>query len=394
MKTEQITSPQQEQSIQRNNAQKARHSGKPDAADTQANPFAQLLAGLEKAKGQSDETQDASQETDQPPVDPTQLAAQTPSWLVLAQAQQAQNASTTATLGDTSANPSHKPTGKGLGLLSTADLQQHPRDDRLAPGQLVAVQAHDKEHELPPPLAASHQQTETATDSHNWHMLSPGHPGSALTAETSATAPINSTGADATVLGGVSTATDKTSQPETSPQGQGQGQPGLTGGDSTTGSSSADATAAANQPDSFAQNLDQAMNNLGAQVSYWASQNIRRASMQLDLGRRGPLSVDVRLKDGKASVDFLSNDSQTRDTLQTQAHQQLSHLLQQHGIALEGLSVGSQGAQNQNAYSQADQRGWAPLNPPKLSDSAASSTPVQTTRRTGTPAQGALDEFV
>lgn len=390
MKTEQITSPQQEQSIQRSNAHKARHGSKPDGADAPTNPFAQLLAGLGQAPSETQEdVPDAAKDALTQPQDPSTLTPQTPTWLTMALQQSANAATSTDNAPPTS--PGHKPGGKGVGLLSTADLQKNPREDHSGPGHLVSAQARSQDRELPPPMAVAQNAPPPSTDGPSWHMLTPGHPGSALATEATPTAPVGSPSSDTPTLGSV-TSTDNRSNPETSPQGQGQ--PDLQGGDSTASTSGTDPSAATTQADSFAQNLDQAMNNLGAQVSYWASQNIRRASMQLDLGRRGALSVDVRLKDGKAQVDFLSNDSQTRDALQSQAHQQLSQMLQQHGIALEGLSVGSQGTQNGSAYNQASDQGWAPLNPPKVAETAQAPLTASSARRTSGTTPGALDEFV
>lgn len=89
----------------------------------------------------------------------------------------------------------------------------------------------------------------------------------------------------------------------------------------------------------LAPHMGDSFNQLGVQVSLWASQNLRRASLSLSGADGQPIDVDVTLKDGKASLAFRTDDSSARSALQNFGQQALSDMLGQHGLDLSGLSV-------------------------------------------------------
>lgn len=88
--------------------------------------------------------------------------------------------------------------------------------------------------------------------------------------------------------------------------------------------------------------MHEAFEHLGAQVSLWAAGNAKKASLRLETGLREALDVDVSLQGDKAHLAFRTDDAQVRDVLRTQAQDVLANMLARSGIALEGMSVGSQ----------------------------------------------------
>jgi len=255
----------------------------------------------------------------------------------------------------TTPSPKHDK-GAGAGLLTTAELQQ--ARTHSAPGHAVSAAAKLDDRTLPPPQTLS-LATPATSDTVSWHMLTPGQPGSALrSAESPALVTPNSLSAPVLTSLAPHHHANDTASGDSGQQGMGAGT-GASGGSITDTANSAPGAGA---PD-FAQNLDQAMDSLGAQVSYWASNNIRRATVRLDAGLKDALEVDVRLKDGTAQLDFRTNDTHARQLIQSQAHSLLRDLLAQNGIGLEGLSVsaGNAGGQGNQGYTSPDQTGWTPL---------------------------------
>lgn len=88
--------------------------------------------------------------------------------------------------------------------------------------------------------------------------------------------------------------------------------------------------------------MDDAFEQLGTQVSLWAAGNAKKASLRLEAGLREALDVEVSLQGDKAHLAFRTDDAQVRDALRAQAQEVLAQMLARTGIALEGLSVGSQ----------------------------------------------------
>ena len=260
----------------------------------------------------------------------------------------------TASPQDSASSPKR---GKGAGLLTTAELQSARAHAGL--GRHVASAAQTEDRTLPPPQAlAQAQASSSAAEPVAWHMLSPGQPTSALSPSTDTSAALSP---DNSVTGAT---------PVQPTQSQAQ-----TGGDNSQGLGTGTSAESGTVPDlpgseqaaapDFAQNLDQAMDSLGAQVSYWASNHIRRATVRLDAGLKEALEVDVRIKDGAAQLDFRTNDTVARQLIQSQAPGVLSDLLARSGIGLEGVSVGAgnTGDRGHQAYNQSEQTGWTPLVP-------------------------------
>lgn len=420
MKTESSTTVQREQSAQRSQA----HHGRTAADQRHNNPFAQLLAGLgtepaadvastekqDESKGDNSQlSADSSPTGIDPSSNPLSLVVQNMEALAgqdtpqnqehaqgvgrllkeagfpqpgeriseLAHAdtregppsQAALNGVAEATLASTDDvsqteealsnstqdSVSSPKRGKGAGLLSTAELQSARA--HAGPGQHVASAAQTEDRTQPPPQALA-QASGSSAEPVAWHMLSPGQPASALNQSTDASAALSP---DTSVTGATPVQTTQ-SQAQTG----GDNSQGLGTGTSAESGTVADlpGTEQTAAPD-FAQNLDQAMDSLGAQVSYWASNHIRRATMRLDAGLKEALEVDVRIKDGAAQLDFRTNDTVARQLIQSQAPGVLSDLLARSGIGLEGVSVGAgnSGDRGHQAYNQSEQSGWTPLVP-------------------------------
>lgn len=277
--------------------------------------------------------------------------------------------------------------GKAAGLLTTAELQLARA--HTAPGHLVSAAAQTDDRQLPPPQALTQTST-TGAESVNWHMLTPGHPGSALTPQESAPSPLQDTSTTLTTTNAV-TAAQSDSSPSGDAAGSGMGADGSN--DTTT---VADAVGSENStPTDFAQNLDQAMDSLGAQISYWASNSIRRATVRLNAGLKDALEVDVRIKDGSAQLDFRTNDTQARQLIQAQAPSVLSELLAKSGIGLEGLSVaaGNAGGQNKQGYGEASQPGWTPLGRQTMDTLGTAATEMSRSTQGSRHGNGGLDVF-
>jgi hypothetical protein len=136
----------------------------------------------------------------------------------------------------------------------------------------------------------------------------------------------------------------------------GGAQSGAAGGTPASAAQPNTPPAAAQMYQQMGQPLTDSFNQLGAQVSLWASQNLRRASLSLQGADGKPLDVDVSLKDGKTSLAFRTDDSATRTALQNFGQQALADMLQQHGLDLSALSVdtrGSQGARQGQGQAEA-----------------------------------------
>lgn len=79
------------------------------------------------------------------------------------------------------------------------------------------------------------------------------------------------------------------------------------------------------------------------QVNYWISQGIQNAELTFDGAGAEPVQVSISLSGNEAHVEFRTDQVETRELL-TGAAAHLKDLLQQEGMVLSGLSVGSSGA--------------------------------------------------
>ena len=125
------------------------------------------------------------------------------------------------------------------------------------------------------------------------------------------------------------------------------------------------------------------------QVSYWISHDVKNASLKLDgLGSK-PVEVSISMQGNEAQVAFRSDDPSARDLLQ-HASAHLKEMLQQEGVVLSGVSVGTSGGDNakdQQASNPASSMRQA-IVAPSQSDTLATGT------RSGQASGRALDIFV
>jgi flagellar hook-length control protein FliK len=77
-------------------------------------------------------------------------------------------------------------------------------------------------------------------------------------------------------------------------------------------------------------------------VSYWASQGIQNASMQLDGFGDEPVEVRISVNGDMAQVDFRTNQPEVRLAIEGAASQ-LKDMLSSQGMQLAGMSIGTSG---------------------------------------------------
>lgn len=257
---------------------------------------------------------------------------------------------------------------------------------RTAPGKRVSVAAKDASVSGPPPQSLG--SLAGLESSVSWHMSTPGQPGSALPqAETPgvahADALANAAAAHATASHDMAHDPGDRKEHEGAP-----GTPTPLNQDASAASTGG-APDSRGSPSPFATSLGQAMGDafetLGAQVSFWASQNTKHARLNLDAGLDDPLAVDVSLNNGQVTLAFHTDDPAAQAALKTHAETVLSDLLSRSGIGLAGLSVGSQGQFGQFGQGQGSE---PPPRPPQglnrhleqMAPVPASAAPVTTVR--------------
>ncbi len=81
---------------------------------------------------------------------------------------------------------------------------------------------------------------------------------------------------------------------------------------------------------------------IAEQVAYWVHQKTQNAELTIDRDGQ-PVEVSVSLTGNEAHVAFRSDQSQTRDMLDTSVAQ-LRELLRGEGLELAGVSIGQSGA--------------------------------------------------
>lgn len=77
-------------------------------------------------------------------------------------------------------------------------------------------------------------------------------------------------------------------------------------------------------------------------VSYWVTHGVQNAELTLDGLGGEPVKVRISLDGDQAQVDFLSNQIEVRQVLES-ASAQLKELLSSEGLQLTGMSVGTSG---------------------------------------------------
>jgi flagellar hook-length control protein FliK len=93
-------------------------------------------------------------------------------------------------------------------------------------------------------------------------------------------------------------------------------------------------------------------------VSYWASQGVQNASLQLDGFGDEPVEVRISVSGDMAQVDFKTNQPELRQAIEGAAAQ-LKDMLSSQGMQLAGLSIGTSGrggAQDKNPRPSSDIR--------------------------------------
>lgn len=85
---------------------------------------------------------------------------------------------------------------------------------------------------------------------------------------------------------------------------------------------------------------------LAEQISFWANQKLQSAEVTVQRDGQ-PVEVTVSLQGNEAHVAFRSDQQQTRDLID-QGAAQLSAMLQEQGLMLSGMSVGTSGQQRSN----------------------------------------------
>jgi len=78
------------------------------------------------------------------------------------------------------------------------------------------------------------------------------------------------------------------------------------------------------------------------QVTYWVSQNVQNAELQLDGLGKTPVEVSISVQGNEAQITFRSDEAQTRGVLES-AGAHLKDMLQREGMVLTGVSVGTSG---------------------------------------------------
>jgi hypothetical protein len=84
-----------------------------------------------------------------------------------------------------------------------------------------------------------------------------------------------------------------------------------------------------------------AMEQVGAQVTYWATSGTQTASLSIGDGTTSsPLEVNVSMSNGEVNVEFVSKEHALRDAMADNARDMLRAMLDGQGIALGQVSVG------------------------------------------------------
>lgn len=91
------------------------------------------------------------------------------------------------------------------------------------------------------------------------------------------------------------------------------------------------------------------------QVTYWVTQNVQNAELKLDGLGKSPVEVSIHVQGNEAQIAFRSDEAATRGVLES-ASAHLKDLLQQEGMVLTGVSVGTSGSSNTGGSQQRQAR--------------------------------------
>jgi flagellar hook-length control protein FliK len=79
------------------------------------------------------------------------------------------------------------------------------------------------------------------------------------------------------------------------------------------------------------------------QVSYWISRDVQNAEIKLEGFGSDPVQVNISMNGNEAQVAFRTDELQVRNALEN-ASAHLREMLEQEGVVLSGVSVGSNGS--------------------------------------------------
>lgn len=126
------------------------------------------------------------------------------------------------------------------------------------------------------------------------------------------------------------------------------------------------------------------------QVTYWVSQNVQNAELQLEGLGLSPVEVSISVQGNEAQISFRTDEAQARGVLEG-AGAQLKDMLQREGVLLTGVSVGTSGS-GDPAGSGGERRGRSHQRQVSI---AATDAPAQpAARRMGQEAGRSVDLFV
>lgn len=96
-------------------------------------------------------------------------------------------------------------------------------------------------------------------------------------------------------------------------------------------------------------------NQVAEQVSYWVSQGVQNAELELDGLGEGAVQVSIALQGQEARVEFRADQAHVRQVLED-SMPQLRDLLAREGLVLSGVSVGASGADGHGGRPAQEQR--------------------------------------
>ncbi len=105
------------------------------------------------------------------------------------------------------------------------------------------------------------------------------------------------------------------------------------------------------------ESMEQAMDQLGAHIAYWATQGNQRASLTIGDGQNNPLGVNISFENGEVHVHFETDEAEVKEALSASAEEMLNHMLEARGLALGDVSIGAGQGERPAPQGNADQPG-------------------------------------
>lgn len=128
------------------------------------------------------------------------------------------------------------------------------------------------------------------------------------------------------------------------------------------GNSSGDANSPQGQasPDQADPQQAQGLADEPTEIGHWGTGALRHASLRVGEDAATAIDIQLKVQGQQVDVNFATDNPETRDALREQATAALSELLQQSGLGLGGVSVGTQG---QPRHSSGDASGGSGQGP-------------------------------